>query len=270
MNILATENLSLCFGEKRVVEELSLTIEKGKILSILGPNGSGKSTLLKALSRKLKPTSGVVYFTGKDIQTFNSKNLACQLAVLMQSPQAPGDLTVRNLVEYGRYPHQHWWKGQSKEDNNLVDWALEQTGISNMENRLVNTLSGGEQQRTWIAMALAQKPGVLLLDEPTTYLDICHQLEIMDLIVRLNKENGITVVMVLHDINHAARYSDLIAVLRQGKLFAVGQPVEVITTTMLRDVFNVEADICVGRDDRPICIIQGLSAVNKPTLAIEK
>lgn len=261
MVMLSVDKLSIVFGEKKIIEGLCLAAEQGKILSIIGPNGSGKSTLLKAISRNLKPVAGAVYLDGCDIRKFNSKAFARQLAILHQVARAPADLTVRDLVEYGRFPYQQWWKGKSKEDGRFVDWALEQTGLEKMAMRRVTTLSGGEQQRAWIAMALAQKPRILLLDEPTTYLDICYQFEILELVSRLNREQGITVIMVLHDINYASKYSDCIAILREGQIFAVGHPCEVITTDILRAVFKVEGRIL--RDSsgggRPIYIAQGLA-----------
>ncbi|HBE78259.1 MAG TPA: iron ABC transporter ATP-binding protein [Firmicutes bacterium] len=259
MAILAADQLSAGFGDRTVIYSLSLSIEPGDFLSIIGPNGSGKSTLLKTLSRNLKPQKGSVLLDGGDINHFSAKKLASQLAILHQAPQAPGDLTVRDLVAYGRFPYQNWWQGAVAEDNKVVEWALDQTGLQSLASRQVNTLSGGERQRAWIAMALAQKPRILLLDEPTTYLDICHQLEILDLISRLNQEQKITIVMALHDLNYAARYSDTIAVLSQGSLYASGHPAEVITLQMLRRVFRVEADIWLDGNGRPVCLAQQLT-----------
>jgi iron complex transport system ATP-binding protein len=263
MSVLEAKNLSLGFAQKNVIEDLNLCIEKGKILSILGPNGSGKSTLLKALSRNMKPDSGAVYLNGEDIYKINSRSVARQMAVLPQTPQAPGDITVKELVEYGRFPHQNWWQGRTAEDGMLIAWALEQTGMVEMAGRAVSTLSGGERQRAWIAMALAQKPGILLLDEPTTYLDICHQLEVMELLGDLNQKHGITVVMVLHDINHAAKYSDCIIILKKGNIFAMGQPQAVLTAHTLREVFSVEADIWLDAEHgKPVLVARGLVRKN--------
>jgi iron complex transport system ATP-binding protein len=263
MSVLEAKNLSLGFAQKNVIEDLNLCIEKGKILSILGPNGSGKSTLLRALSRNMKPDSGAVYLNGEDIYKISSRSVARQMAVLPQTPQAPGDITVKELVEYGRFPHQNWWQGRTAEDGTLIAWALEQTGMVEMADRAVSTLSGGERQRAWIAMALAQKPGILLLDEPTTYLDICHQLEVMELLGDLNQKHGITVVMVLHDINHAAKYSDCIIILKKGNIFAMGQPQAVLTAHTLREVFSVEADIWLDAEHgKPVLVARGLVRKN--------
>lgn len=259
MPMMNTKNIAVGFDGKSVLENLSLEIEKGQIISILGPNGSGKSTLLKILSRNLKPDKGSVYLDGHNLIELSAKVVARKMAVLPQSPEAPKDLTVRDLVEYGRYPHQKWWQGRSGEDDECVNWALQQTGLEEMSGRIVSTLSGGERQRVWIAMALAQKPEVLLLDEPTTYLDICHQLEIMELLAEFNRVHQITVAMVLHDINHAARYSDSIVVLHQGKVFAVGRPEDVITPHTLRTVFGVESEITIDHLGKPVVVITGLT-----------
>jgi len=257
--MLEASNISLSFGKERLFSDLSLTIKTGEIISIIGPNGSGKSTILKALSRSIKPQEGIISLDGKLIHSYGAAALARLMAVLPQSNNAPNDLTVRDLVEYGRFPHQHWWKNTQREDANALDWALEQTRLCDLSARLVSTLSGGERQRVWLAMALAQKPRLLLLDEPTTYLDISHQLEILELISHLNRSEGITVIMVLHDMNHAAHYSDRIAVLNKGSLFTVGSPEQVINVRMLREVFNVEADIWLDDNSRPICIARGLA-----------
>jgi iron complex transport system ATP-binding protein len=258
--MILIDKLSVAFGEKSIINDVCLTVGEGKILSIIGPNGSGKSTLLKAISRNVKPREGSVFLDGSDIRRFDAKALARHLAVLHQGSHAPADLTVRDLVEYGRFPYQHWWKGKSEADHKLVDWSLEQTGLANLAARRVSTLSGGEQQRAWIAMALAQKPRVLLLDEPTTYLDICYQFEVLELVSRLNREQGITVIMVLHDINYAAKYSDHIAVLCNGQVFAVGRPDEVITADILRKVFRVEGRVLLDSINKcPVYIAQGLA-----------
>ncbi|WP_333593367.1 ABC transporter ATP-binding protein [Anaerospora hongkongensis] len=263
MAILEARNVAVSIGDKPILKELSLPVAQGEIVSILGPNGSGKSTFLKALSRNIKLKAGTITLDGRDIHSFGAKEIACHLAMLHQASRAPGDLTVQDLVEYGRFPYQQWWKGNEKEDRQVVEWALAQTRMTDLSARRVNTLSGGEQQRAWIAMALAQKPRILLLDEPTTYLDLCHQLEIMELIRQLNKEQGLTIVMVLHDMNHAARYSDTVAVFCQGSLYASGAPVNTITPTMLREVFGVEADIWLDDQGRPVCLAQSLTAATQ-------
>nr|WP_092070907.1 ABC transporter ATP-binding protein [Dendrosporobacter quercicolus]NSL48414.1 ABC transporter ATP-binding protein [Dendrosporobacter quercicolus DSM 1736]SDM16063.1 iron complex transport system ATP-binding protein [Dendrosporobacter quercicolus] len=262
MSILNASNLAVSIGGKAILKNISLAVPTGRITAILGPNGSGKSTLLKALSRVLPPQAGTVLLGGRNLNSLGSRELARRMAVLPQAPQSPPDLTVRDLVEHGRFPHRSWWKTAAA-DQAIVNWALEQTGVRIMADRLVSTLSGGERQRTWIAMALAQQPEVLLLDEPTTYLDICHQLEIMQLAARLNVDNGITVVMVLHDINQAAQYADHIAVLKDGTVFAAGPPEEVVNSAMLREVFRVEADVLPAAGGRPVFVVTGLAAARK-------
>ena len=239
--IIKAQNISVSINEKEIVHGISLDIPEGKVTAIIGPNGCGKSTTLKALSRIL-PYKGSVTFKGQEMSTLSQREFAKCLAILTQSPQAPSDLTVNDLVEMGRFPHRGFLGRADKDDKEHVEWALEQTGVKEMRYRLLNTLSGGERQRAWIAMALAQRPEVLLLDEPTTYLDICHQLEIMQLITRLNQELGLTVVMVVHDLNHAIMYADHVVVVKAGQLVTSGAPREIITADLLADVFKVKAD----------------------------
>ena len=239
--IIKAQNISVSINEKEIVHGISLDIPEGKVTAIIGPNGCGKSTTLKALSRIL-PYKGSITFKGQEMSTLSQREFAKCLAILTQSPQAPSDLTVNDLVEMGRFPHRGFLGRAGKDDKEHVEWALEQTGVKEMRYRLLNTLSGGERQRAWIAMALAQRPEVLLLDEPTTYLDICHQLEIMQLITRLNQELGLTVVMVVHDLNHAIMYADHVVVVKAGQLVTSGAPREIITADLLAEVFKVKAD----------------------------
>ena len=239
--IIKAQNICVSINDKEIVHNLSLEIPEGKVTAIIGPNGCGKSTTLKALSRIL-PYKGSITFKGSEMYALSQREFAKSLAILTQSPQAPSDLTVNDLVEMGRFPHRGFLGRGGKDDKEHVEWALAQTGVTAMRNRLLNTLSGGERQRAWIAMALAQRPEVLLLDEPTTYLDICHQLEIMQLIGRLNQELGLTVVMVVHDLNHAIMYADHVVVVKAGKLVTSGAPREIITADLLAEVFRVKAD----------------------------
>ena len=239
--IIKAQNICVSINDKEIVHNLSLEIPEGKVTAIIGPNGCGKSTTLKALSRIL-PYKGSVSFKGQEMSVLSQREFAKCLAILTQSPQAPADLTVNDLVEMGRFPHRSFLGRAGKDDKEHVEWALEQTGVTAMRYRLLNTLSGGERQRAWIAMALAQRPEVLLLDEPTTYLDICHQLEIMQLITRLNQELGLTVVMVVHDLNHAIMYADHVVVVKAGQLVTSGAPREIITADLLAEVFKVKAD----------------------------
>lgn len=246
--IIKAQNICVSINDKEIVHNLSLEIPEGKVTAIIGPNGCGKSTTLKALSRIL-PYKGSVTFKGSEMSALSQREFAKSLAILTQSPQAPSDLTVNDLVEMGRFPHRGFLGRGGKDDKEHVEWALAQTGVTAMRNRLLNTLSGGERQRAWIAMALAQRPEVLLLDEPTTYLDICHQLEIMQLIGRLNQELGLTVVMVVHDLNHAIMYADHVVVVKAGKLVTSGAPREIITAELLAEVFKVKADEFVLSND---------------------
>jgi iron complex transport system ATP-binding protein len=245
MSILSAEHLDL--GYRRgllVVRDLALDVAGGEIVTLVGPNGSGKSTILRALGRLLRPQGGAVYLNGEAIHRLSTRHVARQLAILPQNPTAPEDLTVRDLVVRGRYVRQAWWRASSAHDRGVIDWALASTGLHDLSDRRLNALSGGERQRAWIA--LAQEPRILLLDEPTTFLDISHQLDVMALLQRLNAENGLSIVMVLHDLNQAARFSHRLIALHHGAVYASGTPGEVLTEEMMREVFQVEG--VVGRD----------------------
>ncbi|WP_282942889.1 ABC transporter ATP-binding protein [Paenibacillus sp. RC67] len=241
------EQLVVTYRGNKVMDHVNVQFDAGLVHSILGPNGCGKSTLLKVLSRQMQGESGVVLVDGKDAKEWGIKPFARQLSMLAQSQERLTDISVYDLVSYGRFPHKRFMQKLDDHDKRLVDWALELTGISAYSARSVQELSGGELQRARIAMAVAQQPKVLLLDEPTTYLDICHQLEIMELVVHLNLTQNMTVIMVLHDLNHAAAYSDRITVMKKGTIYAHGKPNDVICAEMLRDVFQVEA--CVEREE---------------------
>lgn len=240
---IKVEKLHVGYGDKEILKGVNFEINDGEVVTIIGPNGSGKSTLLKAISRCLKPTKGFIYLDGQNINAMNTKKVAQSLAVLPQTKTVSGDVTVEELVSYGRYPHLGFGKKLQKEDREIVDWSIEKTGLQSLRKRFVATLSGGERQRAWIAMSLAQKPRTLLLDEPTTYLDISYQLEVLELVKELNKTLGLTVVMVLHDLNQAARYSDKIFVVKDGYISISGTPEEVISEGLLKNVFRIEADI---------------------------
>lgn len=241
--MLKVQNLSVSLENKQIIHDLNFTIEEGEIVSIIGPNGSGKSTALKAISRMIKPEEKTVYINNEDLVSLKSKDISKRMSVLFQSNDAPTDLTVEQLVEYGRMPHKKWFEQLNKEDREIIDWAIEKTGLEEYRNRQVISLSGGEAQRTWIAMSLAQRPKVLLLDEPTTYLDISHQLQLLELIYKVNQELGMTIVMVLHDLNQASLYSDKICVIQKGKMIKYGTSVEVITKELIRKVYHVDCDI---------------------------
>jgi iron complex transport system ATP-binding protein len=226
-----------------VIDGESLRIPAGKVTTLVGANGSGKSTLLKALARQLLPESGHVILDGRDIATLPPRELACKLGILFQEHIAPGALTVEELIRHGRYPHRRLFESLTAEDHAAVDGALRMADLEDLRHRALSEMSGGQRQLAWIAMALAQSPSYLLLDEPTTFLDMAHQFDVMDLIQRLNRELGKTIVLVVHDLNLAARYSDYIVALRNGRIVASGEPAEVMTVDTLRAVFDVETHI---------------------------
>lgn len=241
-----------------IVDGVTITIPKGKISVIVGANACGKSTLLKTFARLLTPMAGSILLDGREIRSLPSKQLARTLGLLPQSPVVPEGITVSDLVARGRFPHQTFLKGMGKKDYEAVESALCAMGIVELANRSVDELSGGQRQRVWIAMALAQETDILLLDEPTTYLDITHQVEILDLLTDLNRSRGSTILMVLHDINLSARYADHIFAMRKGRLIAQGSPNEVITAELIRDVFDL--DCMVIRDpvsDTPLIVPKG-------------
>ena len=243
MASLQAKTLTLTYGAQPVATDLSVQVEPGKITAIVGPNGCGKSTLLRALSRLLAPASGRVELDGKSLSDFTGKELAKVLGLLPQSPVAPEGITVADLVGRGRHPHLGLWGRYSKQDYQIIAHALEATGTAEFSDRPIEELSGGQRQRVWIAMALAQDTDVLLLDEPTTYLDVANQLDILDLLVELNQERGTTILMVLHDLNMAARYCDQLIAMRAGKIVAAGSPAEVVTAANMRQVFGINARV---------------------------
>ncbi|WP_186629758.1 ABC transporter ATP-binding protein [Rhodococcus sp. BP22] len=252
---LVAEDLTLGYGDRIVVENLGLEVRTGVITTVIGPNGCGKSTLLRALGRLLKPKSGRVVLDGKAISSMRTKDVARVLGMLPQAPVAPEGLTVADLVSRGRHPHQSWIRQWSSDDESEVADALELTGVGDLADRPVDELSGGQRQRAWISMALAQGTDILLLDEPTTYLDLAHSLEVLDLIDRLHEDLGRTVIMVLHDLNLAVRYSDQIIVMSQGKIVEAGRPQDVISEKLLLDVFGLEARVIEDPvSDRPLIV----------------
>lgn len=254
MNVLSAENLETSYEKFTVFRDLNIEIKKGKVTTIIGPNGCGKSTLLKTMGRILKQKSGKVYLQGQDLNTMPTKQIAKQLALLPQNPIAPGELKVEELISYGRYPHRNNVNKLSPKDKEMIDWALDITKTSAFRTRQIGNLSGGQRQKVWLAMALAQETEVLLLDEPTTYLDMSHQLEVLQIVERLNKDHKCTVVMVLHDINHAARFSDEIIAMKDGKIITAGTPVEIITNEVLKSVFHIDARVMIDPyNGAPVC-----------------
>lgn len=248
MNVLKTENIQFVRNAAFSLQNINIDIKKGEIVSLIGPNGSGKSTLLRVIANLLKPEEGTIMIDGKNVQDMTKKEFPKRLAMLPQMHDHQLDLTVGELVEFGRTPHQAKFKKMSQENQSIIDWALEVTGLTHMRNRPLPSLSGGERQRAWIAMAVAQRSNVLLLDEPTTFLDIAHQMEVLELVKQLNEEFGITVIMVLHDINQAATYSDRLIVLKAGKIHYDGIPQCVLCTEMFQTVFNIDAEVHNNQD----------------------
>jgi iron complex transport system ATP-binding protein len=240
---LQAAGLGVGYGERMVVDDLDLDIVGGTVTAVIGPNGCGKSTLLRALGRLLPARKGAVLLDGKAIDRIPTREVAKVLGLLPQAPQAPEGLTVADLVARGRHPHQAWYRQWSSDDESAVLEALRMTGIEDLAERTVDELSGGQRQRAWISMALAQGTDLLLLDEPTTYLDLSHQIDVLELVSRLHAERGRTVVVVLHDLNLAARYSQRLVAMKDGVLVASGTPAEVLTEELLADVFDLEARI---------------------------
>ena len=242
-------------AEGLVLRGLDIEVETGEVVALVGPNGSGKSTLLRALGRVLRPKGGVVFLDGRALAEWPTREVARRLALLPQGPTLSNDLTVEELVWLGRSPHQGLLGLPTAADGEAVRWAMAETGIGPLAKRPISTLSGGERQRAWLALALAQQPRILLLDEPTTFLDLSHQLEVLDLIRYLNVEHGLTVVMVLHDLNQAARYAGRIVVLREGRVYGEGPPAAVLTPETLRQVFGVEGRVLPGPDGVEMVIV---------------
>jgi iron complex transport system ATP-binding protein len=259
MNSISTEKLDIAYDDTLIVKALDMNIPHGKITSIIGPNGCGKSTVLKAVGRILKPKTGLVYLSGDDIRKLSTKEIAKKMAILPQTPTAPSGLTVSELVAYGRFPHQKGFGKLMPEDKKIIQWALKVTKLTEFEHREVDTLSGGQRQRVWIAMALAQQTDLILLDEPTTYLDLAHQMEVLKLLYDLNRRQGCTIAMVLHDLNLAARFSDYIIAIRSGKIIKHGTPEEVMTPEVLKEAFSIDAEIVLEpRTGKPVCLTYDL------------
>lgn len=236
------KQLQFSYGNKVFIDALSTSIERGKITTIIGPNGSGKSTLLNLLIRQLQPKGGEILFNGQNIKHFKPKEMAKNIGIVHQHHAVIEEMTVRHLVEFGRSPYKTFLGGSDK-DEEIVDWALEVTGLKELREKTLGALSGGERQRAWIAMALAQKTELLFLDEPTTYLDIYYQLEILNLVKKLNIEYKMTIVMVLHDINQALQFSDNVMIMKKGKLIYSGESRGAITEERLKEVYGINTEV---------------------------
>jgi iron complex transport system ATP-binding protein len=254
MSRLFAKDLALAYDNQVIISELHLAIPAGKITALVGPNGCGKSTLLRGLARLLPPRRGQVYLDGKAIHAMSTKTLAKELGILPQSPSAPEGLTVRELVAQGRYPHQSWFQQWSRTDEAITKQAMTTTNTLELADRPLDTLSGGQRQRAWIAMTLAQETDILLLDEPTTFLDLAYQIEVLDLLHELN-ETGRTIVMVLHDLNQACRYAHHLVAMRDGKIWGQGAPASIMSEHMVAEVFRLNAQIVADPiTGSPMCI----------------
>src|SRR5690348_3695902 len=240
---LRVRDLRVAYDDRVVIDGLDLDLPSGQITAMVGPNACGKSTLLRTLARLLTPKSGGVYLDGRSIHDLPTRQVAQRLGILPQSPVAPEGMTVADLVGRGRAPHQNWWRQWSTSDEGAVRAALAATRLTELADRPVDELSGGQRQRAWIAMAVAQETPVLLLDEPTTYLDLAHQLDVLDLVVDLNRTKQRTVVMVLHDLNQACRYADHLIAMKSGQIVAAGRPQEVVTADLVAEVFDVRCTV---------------------------
>lgn len=261
-------DLSVSYDERAIVTGMSLTLRRGLITAIVGPNGCGKSTVLRSIARLQRPSSGSVLLDGKDIAKTPTAEIARKLAILPQSPEVPAGVTVWDLVGYGRYPHQGLFRSRSVADLEAMRWAVEVTNLDHLADRSVDTLSGGERQRAWIAMALAQRTDVLLLDEPTTFLDIHYQLEVLSLVRSLNREHGLTVGWVLHDLNQAAAASDHIVMLAGGRVVCEGTPERVMTTDAIDEVFGIKVTVIPHPQGKvPICLPNGYCALHATVAA---
>ncbi|WP_313690913.1 ABC transporter ATP-binding protein [Halorarum halobium] len=246
---LFVDDVALSYGDgEPVVEAETLVVPAGEVTALVGPNGSGKSTLLRSMAAEMGPDRGSVLLDGTDVQSYDAKQLARELGMLSQENVAPDSTTVRELAMHGRYPHRGFFEPVGDEDKRAVDRALSLVGVEDLAGRPVGDLSGGQKQLAWLSMVLAQETDVLLLDEPTTYLDLHHQLRVLDAVTQLNAERGVTVAVVLHDIGQAARFADNLVALKDGEPFDWGPPDEVVTGELVREVFGVEADVGFGPD----------------------
>ncbi|MBJ9978168.1 ABC transporter ATP-binding protein [Pseudomonas sp. S75] len=255
MNSLASESLYLGYAGRAIIEGLDLTLPRGQVSVLIGSNGCGKSTLLKSFARLLRPTAGKVLLNGQDIQRKPTAQVARELAILPQMPVAPEGISVRQLVSLGRYPYQSWMRQWSADDEAAVARALQRTDLQALAARPVDELSGGQRQRAWIAMALAQETELLLLDEPTTFLDLAHQIEVLDLLRELNRREGKTVVMVLHDLNLASRYADHMVAVHDRRVCAQGRPAQILDQALVKQVFGLECRIIADPFfGTPLCI----------------
>lgn len=255
MEAISVRNLSVSYEDNNIIEDMDLSIPKGMITIIIGSNGCGKSTLLKTIARINKPKNGDIFINNKNIKKIKEKDIAKEVAFRPQGPVCPSGLTVRELVAYGRFPHQKLIGGLNSHDKEIIDWAINETGLSDFKDREVENLSGGQRQRAWIAMTLAQETDIIMLDEPTTYLDMSYQLEVLEVLEKLNKEKNITVVIVLHELNNACRFANNIVGLKKGKIICEGKPIDVINKSTLKEIYGINATLTKSENgEYPICM----------------
>ncbi|NLK95429.1 MAG: ABC transporter ATP-binding protein [Clostridiales bacterium] len=255
MEAININNLSVAYENNTIIKGMNLSVPRGKISIIIGANGCGKSTLLKTIARINKPKDGDIYINNKNIKKVKEKDIAKEVAFLPQGPVCPEGLTVRELVAFGRFPYQKIIGGLNSHDKEVIEWAIKETGLSEFADREVENLSGGQRQRAWIAMVLAQETNIIMLDEPTTYLDMSYQLEVLEVLQKLNKEKNITVVIVLHELNNACRFADNIIGLKKGKVICEGKPIDVINKETLKSIYGIDASIKLSEDGKyPICM----------------
>lgn len=259
MSRLKAIEITAGYPNKKIIEHLSVDIPEGKITSLIGPNGSGKSTLLKSFARILPVTNGKIIVNEREVTTYHSKELARKLALLAQTSDSPSGMSVEEVVSYGRYPYQKLFSAMDEKDLQAIEWALEATNLVPLRSRDVASLSGGQAQRVWIAMALAQEADILILDEPTTFLDPAHQLEILELLKEINRVKRTTILMSIHDLNHASRFSDYLIGMKQGELVVEGTPKEVITKSWMQEIFEIDAQIIdLPETNKPVLLTYDL------------
>lgn len=255
MEAISVKKLSVAYEDNIIIDNMNLSIPKGKISVIIGANGCGKSTLLKTIARIIKPKNGDIFINEKNIKGQKEKRIATQVAFLPQGPVCPSGITVRELVSFGRFPHQKMIGGLNVHDKEIIDWAIEETGLKNFADREIENLSGGQRQRAWIAMTLAQETDIIMLDEPTTYLDMSYQLEVLQVLEKLNKQKNITIIMVLHELNNACRFASNIIALKKGKIISEGIPKEAITKESLKEIYGINGRLQLSENKNyPICI----------------
>ncbi len=255
MEAISVKKLFVAYEDNLIIDNMNLSIPKGQISIIIGANGCGKSTLLKTIARVIKPKSGEIFINGANIKAQKEKHIATQIAFLPQGPICPSGITVKELVAYGRFPHQKIIGGLNSHDKEIIEWAIEATDLKDFSDKEIENLSGGQRQRAWIAMTLAQETNIIMLDEPTTYLDMSYQLEVLEVLEKLNKQKKITVVIVLHELNNACRFAGNIIGLKQGRIICQGVPKEVITRESLKEIYGIDVKLQLSENGSyPICV----------------